>query len=295
MEHSEARLIAWVRQELVLRGVATPTEADEALDRCREVLHLRDETSAATFLARFESACVNAVTAARATERCQGGSEWWHSSGASAWRHLADGRFVEAMAAQAEFLAGPTDVEVDFNWPDEKLFPMAEIPNGCCEGDRVILGDGEGGRTPPWSSKTANAGSCQSLGPTGIRRSIFGLPLSTRRKLYGAPRSDADASRVPSRCRSVATDTAAFDALISVNDTAQFGRRVCSGSLDTSAHSVQFSVADRRSFHRSTAVGMPSRCTRPRSDEHPATIVACRSCHAGSTPAALNSSASPSR
>ena len=146
VQDSESRLIAWVRQELVSHGVATETEADEALDRCRAVLHQRDETSAATFLARFESACVNAVTAARATERCQGGSEWWHSSGASAWRHLADGRFVEAMAAQAEFLAGPTDVEVDFNWPDEKLFPMAEIPNGCCEGDRVILGDGEGGR-----------------------------------------------------------------------------------------------------------------------------------------------------
>lgn len=146
MQDSESRLIAWVRQELVSCGVATETEADEAVDRCRAALHQRDATSAATFLARLKSACVTAVTAARATERCEGGSEWWHSSGAGAWQHLADGRFAEAMVAQAEFLAGPVDVDVDFNWPDEKLFRAADIPDGCSEGDRVILGDGEGGR-----------------------------------------------------------------------------------------------------------------------------------------------------
>ena len=139
-------MIAWVRHELVSCGVATETDAGEAIDRCRAVLHQRDETSAATFLVRFEWACADAVTAARATDRCEGGSAWWRSTGASAWRHLINGRFDEAVVAQAESLAGPVDVDVDFNWPDEMIFRVADIPNGCREGDRIILGNGEGRR-----------------------------------------------------------------------------------------------------------------------------------------------------
>jgi hypothetical protein len=61
-------------------------------------------------------------------------------------RELLDGRFAYAVVTQAELLAGPVDVDVDFNWPEEKLFRVADVPEGCRDGDRVILGDGEGGR-----------------------------------------------------------------------------------------------------------------------------------------------------
>lgn len=59
---------------------------------------------------------------------------------------MLTGRFVEGYVRQAEALAGPSDVDVDFNWPAEKLFRVADVPAGCAVGDTVIAGDGEGNR-----------------------------------------------------------------------------------------------------------------------------------------------------
>jgi len=50
----------------------------------------------------------------------------------------------EGYVRQAGVPAGPSDVDVDFNWPDENLFRVVDVPAGCPPGDTVIAGDGEG-------------------------------------------------------------------------------------------------------------------------------------------------------
>jgi hypothetical protein len=58
---------------------------------------------------------------------------------------LEQGKASEAEALQAESLAGPSDFDMDFNWPDSKLF-RAGSDRDLVVGRELIGGDGEGDR-----------------------------------------------------------------------------------------------------------------------------------------------------
>jgi hypothetical protein len=84
-----------------------------------------------------------ALTCARATERCPGGSAWWLDEGIPVIAFLMEGEATYAETEQAEILAGPYDRAVDFNWPGSIL---AERLPGLEEGKSFLAGDGEGNR-----------------------------------------------------------------------------------------------------------------------------------------------------
>jgi len=92
------------------------------------------------------SHAADAVACARATSRWPLGATWWRQEGQLALRYLFAGKPNEAIARVAEALAGPFDVDVDFNWPARKLFGNGVVPEELAIGTVLIAGDGEGSR-----------------------------------------------------------------------------------------------------------------------------------------------------
>lgn len=148
MASAADRLVAWMQDELVREAGVGADDATNAVAACMERLRERiaqPNVANPNLVDHLRSAAADAVTAARATRRCPGGKRWWSDAGEDVRALLLAGRFTEALEAQAEALAGPSDIDVDFNWPDDKLFGLP-LPEVSAEGDRVTLGDGEGNR-----------------------------------------------------------------------------------------------------------------------------------------------------
>lgn len=190
------RLRLWVVEALISHAGFTRSDAELAFDRCIANCAEYDR-----FLEHLRSQSVDAVTAARATDLCPGGSAWWRDVGEPPREQMLARRFVEGYVRQAEALAGPSDVDVDFNWPDGKLFRVVEVPAGRSLGDEVIAGDGEGtGRGSSWPSATG----CSDLLPicphSGTRRTTCGARPGTRPKRCCPPRARSPRVTPTARC-----------------------------------------------------------------------------------------------
>jgi hypothetical protein len=106
-------------------------------------LHEKDRTW--RFASRVIGQAESAVTCARATALCPGETAWWQDAGAHCLKLLERGEPTEAEARQAELLAGPSDLDMDFSWPEYKLFRSGSRLD-LVLGHELIGGDGEGGR-----------------------------------------------------------------------------------------------------------------------------------------------------
>jgi hypothetical protein len=94
-------------------------------------------------LFRWGDVFINAITSARATAFQSGGARWWRGNGARAFEYLAAGDADHAFVSIAEDLAGPFDVQVDFNDPPSTMIrAVPDLPVGA----RTVAGDGEGDR-----------------------------------------------------------------------------------------------------------------------------------------------------
>jgi hypothetical protein len=86
---------------------------------------------------------ISAATCARATDLHPEGAGWWRREGAPAFDYLAAGNADKAFVSLAEDLAGPFDVQVDFNDPPSTMIrAVPDLPVGA----RTVAGDGEGDR-----------------------------------------------------------------------------------------------------------------------------------------------------
>jgi hypothetical protein len=142
------RLRKFVHDEFISRAgfardVATGI-TNAVVDRAHETdLVLHDKDGARRFGSRVIGAAESAVTCARATALCQGEAAWWQGAGGYCLTLLEQGKAGEAEAQQAELLAGPSDFDMHFNWPDYKLF-RAGSNLDLVVGRELIGGDGEG-------------------------------------------------------------------------------------------------------------------------------------------------------
>ncbi len=147
-EEVRERIEAWIRDEF---AAAAAFDAETAAEVARSIVrkaHARDLEAAWARQSRLVSEATDAVTCARATAICPGGSSWWHTDGERCRLLLLQGDAGEAAAKQAEMVAGPFDLDMDFNWPEDKLFEIGvrNLPTGLQPGQTIIGGDGEGGR-----------------------------------------------------------------------------------------------------------------------------------------------------
>lgn len=127
--------------ELIVDAVLSREES-QARDRAvSEKHHYLSPTT--RVLTSWRYAASAAITCARATERCPGGTTWWLDDGIPVLAFLIEGEAVYARIEQAEILAGPYDRTVDFNWPGSIV---AERLQDLVPGTSFVAGDGEGNR-----------------------------------------------------------------------------------------------------------------------------------------------------
>ncbi|SRR6266851_5151414 len=144
------RIRSFVRDEFIAKaGLADRAAADitnAVINQAHETdvaLHGKDRSW--RFASRVIGAAESAITCARATALCPGAAAWWQGEGSYCLTLLGQGKASEAEALQAESLAGPSDLDMDFNWPDYKLF-RAGSNFDLVVGRELIGGDGEGAR-----------------------------------------------------------------------------------------------------------------------------------------------------
>jgi hypothetical protein len=116
----------------------------EAFVRNQPVCNVPDLVSVDTrVLIHWGTVFISAATCARATALHPEGAGWWRGDGARAFEYLAAGNADEAFVSVAENLAGPFDVQVDFNRPPSRMaMQVPDLPVGA----RRVAGDGEGDR-----------------------------------------------------------------------------------------------------------------------------------------------------
>jgi hypothetical protein len=152
-EPARERIRRFVQEALILSGgfeqdVATGI-TNAVIDQAQEEdLRLQERDRKGGFgpgASRIIGHAESAATCARATLLCPGGPDWWQAAGRRCLELLKQGKAVEAEVLQAEMLAGPSDLDMDFNWPASKLFGSASRL-GVAPGRELIGGDGEGNR-----------------------------------------------------------------------------------------------------------------------------------------------------
>lgn len=116
----------------------------EAFVRNQPAPNVPDMVSVDTrVLIHWGNVFTSAATCARATALHPEGAGWWRGNGARAFEYLAAGNAIEAFVSLAEDLAGPFDVQVDFNGPPSRMATQVpDLPVGA----RGVAGDGEGDR-----------------------------------------------------------------------------------------------------------------------------------------------------